>query len=35
MPRLMDFRAECPNVDIRIVANNQILDLAQRTEPTP
>lgn len=27
VPRLMDFRAECPGVDVRIAANNQILDL--------
>lgn len=27
VPRLMDFRAECPEIDIRIAANNKILDI--------
>ena len=27
VPRLMDFRAEHPGIDIRIAANNQIIDL--------
>ena len=27
VPRLMDFRAECPEIDIRIAANNTILDI--------
>jgi DNA-binding transcriptional LysR family regulator len=27
VPRLMDFRAECPDIDIHIAANNQILDI--------
>ena len=27
VPRLMDFRAECPGVDIRIAADNRIIDL--------
>lgn len=29
IPRLMDFRAEHPGIDIRIAANNAILDLAR------
>lgn len=27
VPRLMDFRAECPQIDIRIAADNRIVDL--------
>ena len=27
VPRLMDFRAECPQIDIHIAANNKILDV--------
>ncbi len=27
VPRLMDFRAECPDIDIHIAANNKILDI--------
>src|SRR5512140_3993612 len=27
VPRLMDFRAECPDIDIHIAANNTILDI--------
>jgi LysR family transcriptional regulator, glycine cleavage system transcriptional activator len=27
VPRLMDFRAECPGIDIRIAADNRIIDL--------
>src|SRR5436853_406638 len=27
VPRLMNFRAECPDIDVRIAANNSILDI--------
>lgn len=27
VPRLMNFRAECPDIDVRIAANNAILDI--------